>query len=255
MRADPHQPASAGQGPAAGASWRYALYYVPPKDHALTRRAAEWFGRDPFTGEDIETPALDAMDPVRIAFFRAVPRRYGFHATLKAPFRLVEGATEADLVAEAAAFAARTPPFSIQRLEIKRLKNFFALRPSETEAELDRMAGDVVGTFEPFRAPLSDAEIERRSETLSGRVELGNLQRWGYPYVFDTFRFHMTLTGPVAEKDFEEVSRALDEQFSKALSVPIPVAGLALCVEPEPNAPFRMHSYFAFSQDGTTTRA
>jgi hypothetical protein len=79
--------------------------------------------------------------------------------------------------------------------------------------------------------------------------EFHNLHRWGYPYVFESFRFHMTLTGRVAGGEAERVRRALDEVFGAALAVPVPVDGIALFVEPEPGAPFTIHSYSPFAPE------
>ena len=42
--------------------------------------------------------------------------------------------------------------------------------------------------------PPTQGELERRGlDSLSER-QRGNFERWGYPYIFDEFRFHMTLS-------------------------------------------------------------
>src|SRR5262245_5436907 len=122
---------------------RFAIYYTPGRDDPLTRRAADWLGRDPFSGGPAQPPAVSTLSPTEIAFHTAAPRRYGFHATLKAPFELVPGETEATLADAVAGFAARTEPFSV-RLVIGRIEGFFALVPAAPAPQLHRLADAVV---------------------------------------------------------------------------------------------------------------
>jgi putative phosphonate metabolism protein len=224
---------------------RYAIYFTPEQNNPLTRLAADWLGRDPFTGAATKTPASTVLSPAEIAFHTASARRYGFHATLKAPFRLAEGESQADLEAAMAEFARATAPVVIPRLVIKQMDGFFALVPGEENLGLQRFADDVVTSFDRFRAPLSETDIERRNPDALSPAEFRNLYQWGYPYVFDAFRFHMTLTGRVAENDSARVRRAVDEVFRAAIARPVTVAGLALFVEREPGAPFMVQSYYA----------
>ena len=226
---------------------RYAIYFTPPKESPLTRLAASWLGRDPFSGETIAPPATATLDAAGIAFHSAAARRYGFHATLKAPFHLAASRTEASLVEALSSFAAAARPFVIPRLAIGQIDGFFALVPAEPVAALDTLAGDVVRAFDDFRSPLTESEIERRNPDALSAEEFHNLHRWGYPYVFGAFRFHMTLTGRVAGDEAVRVKAALDEVFGDALARPIPVGGIALFVEPEARAPFTVHSYAGFA--------
>lgn len=225
---------------------RYAVYFTPPKESPLTRLAAAWLGRDPFTGAQTTPPAVSALVPAEIAFHTAAARRYGFHATLKAPFHLSSDESEASLAEAAARFAAQMEPFVIPRLAIGQLDGFFALKPAAPVTQLNRLADDVVRTFDRFRSPLSEAEMERRNPDALSAEEFQNLHRWGYPYVFEAFRFHMTLTGRVGGKEAERVRAALEEVFGATLAQPVPVEGIALFVEPEPGAPFAVYSYCGF---------
>jgi putative phosphonate metabolism protein len=226
---------------------RFAIYFTPARDEPLTRRAADWLGRDPFSGAPAQPPAVSTLSPAEIAFHTAAPRRYGFHATLKAPFQLKSTEPEARLAAELADFASRTERFSV-RLVISRIEGFFALVPAALAPVLQRLADDVVEGFDRFRAPLSEAEIERRNPDALSAEEFRNLHRWGYPYVFDTFRFHMTLTGRVGAAEAGRVRAALDEVFGPLVAAPVAIDGLALFAEPEPGAPFGVHSYSPFAQ-------
>jgi putative phosphonate metabolism protein len=228
---------------------RYAIYFTPPRESPLTRLAASWLGRDAFSGQAVPSPQTAALTPAEILFHAAAARRYGFHATLKAPFHLAAGESEAALAGAVAGFAAKAEPFAIPRLAVGQLDGFFALLPEQPVAALNRLAGDVVEAFDRFRAPLSEAEIERRNPDAMSAEEFGNLHRWGYPYVFDSFRFHMTLTGRVAGGEAGRVRAALGEVFGAALSAPVRVDGIALFVEPEPGAPFAIHSYCPFASE------
>ncbi|NGN42863.1 DUF1045 domain-containing protein [Mesorhizobium sp. CGMCC 1.15528] len=227
---------------------RYAIYFTPGPDDALTRIAANWLGRNPFTGAASTAPATSLLTPTEVAFHTAAARRYGFHATLKAPFRLAEGESEASLDKALATYAATTEPVLIPRLVLGQIDRFFALVPGEVSPELNRFAGDVVEKFDRFRAPLTDAEIERRNPDALSQTEFRNLCQWGYPYVFDTFRFHMTLTGRVSAEESPKLRATIEELFSNAVAAPFAIDGLALFVEREPGAPFMVHSYHALGR-------
>lgn len=227
---------------------RYAIYFTPGPDDALTRIAANWLGRDPFTDATQEAPVTGELSATEIAFHTAAARRYGFHATLKAPFRLADGESEASLDQALAAYAATLEPVVLPRLVVGQIDGFFALVPGETSPALNRFAGDIVAAFDRFRAPMSEAEIERRNPDAMSQTEFRNLCQWGYPYVFDTFRFHMTLTGRVSGNDSVRLRTTIDETFGKELDRPFAVDGLALFVEREPGAPFMVHSYHALGR-------
>jgi putative phosphonate metabolism protein len=222
---------------------RYALYFTPPKDDLLTGLAGRWLGRDAFTGETF--PAMAAGDIAADEQFEitAEPRRYAFHATLKAPFELAASVTEADLMAVAEDFAARTPAFTIPELVLGQLGRFFALIPGSTHQPLQDFAANVVKSFEPFRAALSETDIARRKPEGLSEAQRGNLLRWGYPYVMDEFRFHMTLTGQVAPERQAAVHAVLREIFAAHTGRPLAIAGLAIFVEEARGAPFTVHSW------------
>jgi hypothetical protein len=187
------------------------------------------------------------------ATLTAAPRRYGFHATIKAPFRIAEPWTLEDVAASLADFALNAAPFDLA-LRISRIDEFFAYVPVVQTAELDTLAGDVVTAFEPFRAPLNDADLARRSlDRLSPR-QRENVMSWGYPYVFDQFRFHMTLTDAVAPDDVPAVESALLHHFGSA-DMEVDLSQLVLAVEPMDGAPFIVHSVHRFAAARERKRA
>jgi putative phosphonate metabolism protein len=221
---------------------RYALYFTPPKDDALTLAASAWLSRDAFLDGRVATPDVAGFSTEELGALTAEPRRYGFHATLKAPFELAPGRTEAELLAALDEFSAESEPFDIPSLTLGALGPFFALVPGGPCEALDRFAAETVRRFEPFRAPLSDDDIARRKPETLGASERSNLLTWGYPYVFETFRFHMTLTGAVRQERRELVCAVLEEAFAGFLGRPLPVTALALFVEPKRGSPFTVHS-------------
>lgn len=215
---------------------RYAVYGVPGTGPgasavavALREAVSEWYAAHPDITVD--------------------PRRYGFHATLKAPFRLAPETTPDELVERVATFAGSRPPVVIPAIRPRVLGTFRALVPTGDETEVNALAADVVRAFEPFRAPLTPDEIaRRRPERLSARQrEL--LDRYGYPHVLDQFRFHMTLTDSLDEAG--AVDDEIAAHFADFDGVDVPLTSLSVFVEPEPGAPFAVHSVHPFRQEPT----
>lgn len=218
---------------------RYALYVAPPEDHPLSERARAWLGRDAFSGALLPPPPLDAIDVDHWRQWTADPRRYGFHATIKAPFRLKDGQEKAGLLAAFETFCATAQPFRI-RLALASLGPFFALIEAERSPRLAEFAEAVVTGFEPFRAPLSAADYARRRPERLSQRERDLLDQWGYPYVFDQFQFHMSLTGPVPPERQDDTRAALERHFQAFIGKDLAISHLALFEEPEPGADFRV---------------
>ncbi|RWM68988.1 MULTISPECIES: DUF1045 domain-containing protein [Mesorhizobium] len=227
---------------------RYAIYFTPRQDEPLARIAANWLGRDPFGTATRPVEAVGELSAAEVAFHTASARRYGFHATLKAPFRLASNETEAALRAALDDFALATPVVTIPRLVVSQIDGFFALVPEGPLPALNRFADDVVRDFDRFRAPLTEAEIERRSPDSLKPDEFRYLCQWGYPYVFETFRFHMTLSGRASLQESPRLRAAIDSLFAQVLQRPVPVDALTLFVETEPGAPFMVLSHHALGR-------
>ena len=222
-------------------SRRYGIYWAPAADHPLWHAGCDWLGRDPESG------AARAVRPQRGA-----PRRYGFHATLKPPFALHDGRTEAELDDALAALASTLEAFVLRPLRVEILGDFIALRPCETvEAghPLRRFADACVRELDPLRRPAGAAERARRAELELDAGEREQLERWGYPWVFDRWRFHMTLSdslpvGPLRDELLAEAA----EFFAPALAAPLRCDALALFVEDAPGADFRLARRLGFGR-------
>ena len=226
---------------------RYAVYFTPGPDDPLCLAGARWLGRDAF-GRAI-APAAPSSHFTEDEFDDLVraPARYGFHGTLVAPFRLADGHTVDDLIAELDQFAMRQPGFVVARLAITRIGAFFALTPREPSAPLQSIADALVRRTWPLRAPLYPDEIARRRPERLRPRQRDHLERWGYPYVFDEFRFHMTLTGPVAAHRQARVEKALGAHFADLIERPMAVDRIAVFVELAPGAPFMVEHCLAFN--------
>lgn len=214
---------------------RYALCFAPHAGSALWAFGSAMLGYDAQTGAELAQPVLPHVSPERLRRLTAGPRRYGFHATLKAPFKLAEGACEEDLVAALDAFCAGRRAFTLSPLAVDALSRppgddaFLALVEATPSSQMAALERDVVHVFERWRAPATDAEIARRKpETLTER-QRGHLARFGYPYVLEDFRFHLTLTGPVTAADRESLRRALADLHARHVpATDVPVDQLAL---------------------------
>jgi hypothetical protein len=173
------------------------------------------------------------------------PRRYGFHGTLKAPFRLAAGVHGADVIVAAEAFAAGHAALAPISLKLAALGRFLALMPEAPSVELYALANAAVEQIDRFRAPLSAEELERRRKAPLTPRQAAMLQRWGYPYVMDQFRYHMTLTGPLQPDVRAHIMDALTPLVAPVVVVPYAIDDVALCIEDTPGAGFRVLRRFA----------
>jgi hypothetical protein len=207
---------------------RYALYFCPKDVPDLWSFGSSVIGYDSATAQDLPFLMPDGLDEQDWRALTGEPRRYGFHATLKAPFRLNDGTDEAHLRAEVAALAA--------------LGSFIALIPARSPVALQDHVQQVVEAFEPFRAPLSDAEMARRLQSPLSPRQIELLQAYGYPYVAEQFRFHMTLTGPISDPVRRETIRAaLAAQYAERTGdSPVTLGSLALLKQPDPASCFHI---------------
>lgn len=215
---------------------RYAIYFTPPENDPLTKIASRWLGRDAFSGTEHD-------DHLDFAEQTEEPRRYGFHATLKAPFELAEKHSEAQLISAFKTFVQTREAFDIPKLVIGSLGPFFALVPHALHNPLQDFAADVVDYFDPFRAPLSESDIARRRPQNLSERQRENLSLWGYPHVMDDFRFHMTLTGPIDEAQSASMRETLGQTFADFTHRPLTISGLGLFVEETRGAPFTIHTW------------
>jgi putative phosphonate metabolism protein len=218
---------------------RYAVYYAPEADTPLWRVGCAWLGRDPETGAALGRPAV-ALSLDQIAAATRAASLYGFHATLKPPFALAAGTAEAAVIDAARALAAGLTPVQAPPLRLGRLGGFLALVPSGPAPGLAQLAAECVSRLDALRAPAGATELaRRRADGLTDRQE-GHLRRWGYPYVMEDFRFHLTLTDRLEPATAERFEAVLLPLLADVIAGPLWIRELALFRQGAEGEAFRL---------------
>jgi putative phosphonate metabolism protein len=223
---------------------RYAIYYAAAPGTELDRFGAELLGYDAYSGDDLPFPGEMPGLPPDWRDLTADPRKYGFHATLKPPLSLADGKTEAELVAACAAFAATPRAIPVIRPIVSSISDFIAVIPAERPPELIRLASDCVSAFDGARAPLTAEDRTRRNPSMLTARQLDHLDRWGYPYVMEDFRFHMTLTGRLAADRRKTVMAMLQERFALLGLGSLSIDRIALFRQNDADSRFRIVSHW-----------
>ncbi|MGI6246393.1 MAG: DUF1045 domain-containing protein [Pseudochelatococcus sp.] len=222
---------------------RYAVYFAPEPTDALWRFGSAVLGYDGASGEEVPQLVPEGFEAPAWRLLTADPRLYAFHATIKAPFRLAADQTEETLAAALTEFAASRQRFVLPALQVTAIADrqggaFIALTESkglgsrglaEPTPALLALERDTVKVFEPFRAPLTDKEFAKRCPEALTERQLGHLKAYGYPHVFEDFRFHLTLTGRVPEEKVEKALNGLTKLYGEHVGqARVPVEALAL---------------------------
>jgi hypothetical protein len=220
---------------------RYAIYWLPGPSAPLAAFARNWLGGDLETGKALDVRALYGLDADLVERATASPRRYACHATIKAPFRLRNGASEADLSAALADFCSRRRWVRSGRLRLQRLWRYLALTLADGSAEIDWLAAECVTHFDSFRAPLSEADRARRPRDLPPLAR-EHLEQFGYSDIFSRFLFHITLAGPLEAAELARVETALAPAVEPFTREPFSIEDLCLCGDPEQGDLFKVVS-------------
>ena len=231
-------------------SARYAIYLAPAPESALWRFGCQVIGRDAATGDEFSSFAPDGFDAATWRGMTVEPRRYGFHATIKAPFRLAENKREEALFEAAAELAAAQRPFDagalcVSTLPIGAAEAFIALTPAAPSLEIASLESVVVRALDHFRAPLTAEERARRKPDQLSSRQRENLDKWGYPYALDEFRPHFTLSDALA--DSAPVASALAREFAARVASPaLIVDALVLFAQSNSGGDFTILRRFPF---------
>ncbi len=103
--------------------------------------------------------------------------------------------------------------------------------------------------FDAYRAPPDAAELAKRHAAGLTPRQAELLARWGYPYVLDEFRFHLTLTGSIADAtERTRVAGLLQPLVAPLLGQPMPVRELCLFHQPDRATPFRLIQRIPFGR-------
>ncbi|MDQ0138573.1 DUF1045 domain-containing protein [Cupriavidus necator] len=227
------------------AAYRYAIYLTP--SGPLRTFGNQWLGRDADTGTALSPPGELAAAP---ADWVREPARYGLHATLKPPFRLAAGANGAMVDATARELARRQAPFDTP-LALRALRGFVAWGLADGGSPpMQALADACVLAFEPLRAPPSAQELARRTPHRLTEEERRMLDAWGYPYVFGTFVFHITLTGMLDAASQRAALARLEAASGQLLQAPLQVDRISVFVQPAAGEDFVVGRHYGF--DGST---
>lgn len=219
---------------------RYAVYYTPDAGTPLAEFGASWLGWDSAAGRARAHPVAGDVDVQAVT---ATPRKYGFHGTIKPPFRLADGQSAEGLGDALAALCADAAPVTLEGLKLARLGRFLALVPVGDADALAALAARTVKQLDSFRAPPTDAELAKRRGARLTPAQDAHLVRWGYPYVLDQFRFHLTLTGPLDKATATAVEAALAEPVAALALTPYRMTGLTLLGEDAHGMFHQIHRY------------
>jgi hypothetical protein len=212
---------------------RFALYYAPETSDPLHAAASSWLGRDADSNAPCVQPALPD-----IADITSDAAGYGFHATLKPPMAVRDGVTWDDLLAETTALATTIPAFDLPRLAVADLHGFLALRETAPSTDLQALADACVAGVDHLRQPADADELAKRRKSKLTPAMDANLVRWGYPYVFATWFFHMTLTRRLSDAERAVWMPAAEAHFAAALATPRRVTAITLFSQAKPGAAF-----------------
>ncbi len=233
---------------------RYAIYYAPPPESSWWRFACRWLGRDPISGSALEPLKIANVESEKLVAITAEPRRYGFHATLKAPFSLSRGTSPEDLYRFAAAFARTQSPIQLGALQLRNIDGFLAIEPQRALPRLSQFAQACVEQFDAMRAQISVADLaRRRAEGLTPRQEQ-LLQRWGYPYVMQEWRFHMTLTGTLGARERAKLFPPLEKRVRHLNAEALSLDAICVFEQPARDLPFLLSRRFGFDGEVSVFR-
>lgn len=210
---------------------RYAIFYAPePGDFAGA--GAIWLGRDAISGRWVPQVTVPGLHG---AFTNLTerPRRYGFHATLKAPFRLAPGHDEAALLQATEAAAVKLGPVTVEGLALGKLDRFLAFLPKGDRSALSHLAAALVRDLDGFRAPVTAADVARHASAGLTEAQHANLDRWGYPYVMEDYCFHLTLTGDLSDAEAAIILPAAERHFHGTAPRPLRINSICLFGEDE----------------------
>lgn len=207
---------------------RYALYFLPSDGSELQKFGDSWLGWSVSKRQAIKQPRIGNQS---LSVITKKPRKYGFHGTLKAPFQLADGVSENDLITTAKALVDSIQIFQIPALQIARLGSFLALVPQQPCVPLQQLASSLVRELDNLRAPLSDAELKRRRASGLTPAQDALLTKWGYPFVMDEFRFHLTLSDKLQADELQRIKAILQSHTSHLTRTPVGVDDVGLVGE------------------------
>ncbi len=226
---------------------RLAIYFSPLQGSELAKAAAQWLGRNNESLTYQEQKTDFTLNSVKITQITSSPFHYGFHGTLKPPFRPVPGTDLEKVKDRLCFFASQFKKFTLPPLHLRQIHTFFCLTPTVRCEQLHNLADETVRAFDDLRRPPSQDELQKRREANLSPAQEEMLVTWGYPYVMDQFRFHLTLTNNIgSQADCAVIERELQHRFPQSMLNAVTFSQLCLFIE-ENGAPMKMIAAFPLS--------
>jgi Protein of unknown function (DUF1045) len=186
---------NSNDGASARRPYRYAIYFTPQLTSSWAQAGNHWLGRCVSSSKSLEQPFIDGVAPSVFAALTEDPRRYGWHATLKAPFRLAHDQNVKQLTSGIQQLAETMSAFSLPPLRVGLLRDYLALRPEGDLKRINAIARACTTALHSFAAPLAPHELKQRRSLGLSEEQDRMLSQWGYPWVLDQFQFHFSLSG------------------------------------------------------------
>ncbi|MCY4302093.1 MAG: DUF1045 domain-containing protein [Aestuariivita sp.] len=209
---------------------RYAVFFVPETTDRWANFCTSWLGWDSVTGNSVSHPEI-SMVGCTISALTDVPRRYGLHATLKPPFRLAPEKSERTLEQAIAELTGTLAPICLDSLEITRLNRMLMLTAVGFPSTINHLSARLVMELDCHRAALTDLEFSRHKPDVLTPAQTRNLNEWGYPYVLDEYRFHITLTSKLPRDELSHTELILAKELKPKLPRPIHINNISLMRE------------------------
>jgi hypothetical protein len=225
--------------------YRLAVYFAPPPDSPWWQAGSQWLGRCAAGSAVKPMPAVNGISDEAFRQVTAAPRRYGWHATLKAPFSLAPAADVAQLREALQTIATSASTFEMPPLKVTLLDDFLAIVPQTRSAAADALAARCVVELHALAAPLSATELQRRRQAQLSPTQDALLERWGYPFVLNEYQLHFSLTGSLKHLNSQQVQnlqQAAQDWFANL--PPCNFESLALFSEPTQGADFVRQEHF-----------
>ncbi len=214
---------------------RHAAYFAPAEHSPLAQLGAQWLGRCAQSRRAMRQPEFPTISPETLRACTAAAARYGWHATMKAPFALKLG-VEMDAVPKAfSSLAQSKKALTLPPLTLRQMGDYLALVPNAPSNALQELAFDCVRALHPLAAPLSDQQLVQRRLTPLTASQDAMLLQWGYPFVGDEFQWHMTLTGSLkglSQGELQALQEAALQWFGPVLNQALELDAISWFVEP-----------------------
>ena len=211
---------------------RFAVYYLPKVDSQLGTLGNHWLGWSVSDGEFVDR-LTDPLIPKDIANVTKRAQKYGFHGTLKPPMQLKAEFGQTEFLSALRQLISTQRPFTIPEMHVRLIGNFLALTPSAPCHLLDQLATNLVVGLDDLRQPPDESEIAKRASVGLTKQQHLLLKKWGYPYVLEEFRFHLTLSDALHKDRSAALLDAARTIFSTATQSPIRISDVAAVGESE----------------------